>query len=205
MQKIRKPSRTSEDDVKIELWKSLPISLKPQDNVNTKSESFERATLFGKVVADSLLQYNPKECCYLKKKVLDVFYDYEQHKSNRHSTYPNNPSYLANQFIQENNFRPTHFSNMASNVRNNGMPMNQSSHKKTSISQNNEVDPFSPLSMCSNDSYWYFKHTIEEKHCCEFLYCIITVLYQSDSFSQRVGLVDIKGHYFLMLFFLWKI
>ena len=49
MQKIRKPSRTSEDDVKIELWKSLPISLKPQDNVNTKSESFERATLFGKV------------------------------------------------------------------------------------------------------------------------------------------------------------
>ena len=31
-------------------------------------------------------------------------------------------------------------------------------------------------------------------------------LYQFDSFSQRVDLVGIKGHYyFLMLFFLWKI
>ena len=40
----------------------------------------------------------------------------------------------------------------------------------------------------------------------EFLYCIIAVLNQFDSFSQRVGLIDIKGHYyFLMLFFLWKI
>ena len=49
-------------------------------------------------------------------------------------------------------------------------------------------------------------NTIEEKHCYEFLYCITTVLYQFDSFSQRVDLVDIKGHhYFLMLFFLWKI
>ena len=61
MQKKRKPSRTSEDDAKIELWKSLAASLEPQDNVNAKSESFERATLFEKVVADSLLQYDPKE------------------------------------------------------------------------------------------------------------------------------------------------
>ena len=75
VQKKRKPSKTLEDDAKIELWKSLAASLKPQDNVNAKSESFERATLFGKVVADSLLQYDPKEWCYLKKKVMDMFYD----------------------------------------------------------------------------------------------------------------------------------
>ena len=44
------------------------------------------------------------------------------------------------------------------------------------------------------------------KHRYEFLYCIITAWYQFGSFSQRVGLVDIKGHYyFLILFFLWKI
>ena len=67
MKKKRKPSRTSEDDAKIELWKSLAASLKPQDNVNRKSESFERTTLFGKVVTGSLLQYDPKEWCYLKK------------------------------------------------------------------------------------------------------------------------------------------
>ena len=40
----------------------------------------------------------------------------------------------------------------------------------------------------------------------EFLYCIIAALNQFDSFSQRVGLIDIKGHYyFLVLYFLWKI
>ena len=95
MQKKRNPSRTSEDDAKIELCKSLAASLKPQDNVNGKSELFERATLFGKVVADSVLQYDPKEWCYLKKKVMNVFYNYEQHKSNSHSTYPNKPSYFS--------------------------------------------------------------------------------------------------------------
>ena len=176
VQKKRKPSRTSEDDAKIELWKSLAASLKPQDNVNTKSESFECATLFGKIVADSLLQFDSKQWYYLKKKVMDVFYDYEQHKSNSHSTYPNIPSYLANQFIQENNFQPAHFMNMVSSVSNNGMPMNQSSHTKTSTSQNNEFDPFSPVSTCSNDCYWYFKHTLEEKHCYEFLYYILIFL-----------------------------
>ena len=108
---------------------------------------------FGKVAADSLLQYDPKEWCYLKKKVIDVFYDYEQHKLGSNFIYPNNPSYLANQFIQENNFQPAHFMNMFSNVSNNGMPMNQSSHTKTSTSQNKEPYPFSPISMCSNDSY----------------------------------------------------
>ena len=48
VQKKRKPSRTSEDDAKIELWESLAASLKPQDNANAKSESFERANLFWK-------------------------------------------------------------------------------------------------------------------------------------------------------------
>ena len=84
---------------------------------------------------------------------MDVFYDSKQHKSNSHSTYPNNPSRLANQFIEENNFQLVHFMNMVSNVSKNGMPMNQSSYTKTSTSQNNEFDPFSPVSTCSNDSY----------------------------------------------------
>ena len=36
VQKKRKPSRNSEDDAKIELWKPLAASLKPQDNVIAK-------------------------------------------------------------------------------------------------------------------------------------------------------------------------
>ena len=42
---------------------------------------------------------------------------------------------------------------MVSNVSNSGMPMNQSSHTKTSARQNNEFDLFSLVSICSNDSY----------------------------------------------------
>ena len=59
-----------EDDETIELWKSLAASLKLPDNANTKSESIECATLFGKVVTYSLLQHDPKEWCYLRKKVM---------------------------------------------------------------------------------------------------------------------------------------
>ena len=99
VQKKRKSSRTSED-AKIELWKSLAASLKSQDNIKAKSESFERATLFGKVGADSLLQYEPKKWCYLKK-VMDVCYDYEQLKSNSHPIYQTNLSkrIISNQLI----------------------------------------------------------------------------------------------------------
>ena len=205
VQKKRKPSRTSEDDAKIELWKPLAASLKPQDNVIAKKWIVRTCHFIWKGCRRFSFEICPKGVVLFEKEGDDVFYDYEQHKSISHSTYPNSPSYLANQFIQENNLQPAHFMNMFSNVSNNGMQMNQYSHTKTSISQNNEFYPFSPVSTCLNDSYWYFKHTVKEKHCNEFLYYIITVLYQFDSFSQRVGLVDIKGHYyFLMLFFLWK-
>ena len=59
-----------EDDETIELWKSLAASLKLPDSANTKSESIECATLFGKVVTYSLLQHDPKKWCYLRKKVM---------------------------------------------------------------------------------------------------------------------------------------
>ena len=45
------------------------------DNVLT-----EIANLFEKVVTDTLLQYEIKEWVYLKKKIMDVFFDYDQQK-----------------------------------------------------------------------------------------------------------------------------
>ena len=51
------------------------ISEKKSDNVLA-----EKANFFGKVVADTLLQYEIKELIYLKKKIMDVFYDYDQQK-----------------------------------------------------------------------------------------------------------------------------
>ena len=121
-QKNKKPSRTAEDDAKTELWKSIAASLKPQDNFKVKSELSESASLFGKVVADFLMQYDPTEWCYLKKKVMDVFFEYEQQKSSSsRSSYPNHTSYLPNQFIQGNPFQPGHFMNMV-NVSNHETP-----------------------------------------------------------------------------------
>ena len=34
--------------------------------------------LFGETVAHNLLQCDPKDCTILKKKIFDLFYDYEQ-------------------------------------------------------------------------------------------------------------------------------
>ena len=40
----------------------------------------EKANLSRKVVADTLLQYEIKEWVYLKNKIIDVFFDYDQQK-----------------------------------------------------------------------------------------------------------------------------
>ena len=40
----------------------------------------EKANLFRKVAADTLLQYETKKWVYLKKKTMDVFFDYDQLK-----------------------------------------------------------------------------------------------------------------------------
>jgi len=38
----------------------------------------ERANLFGSIVADNLLQCDPRDWTFLKKKIFDLFYEYEQ-------------------------------------------------------------------------------------------------------------------------------
>ena len=69
-----------------------------------KNELSDRANLFGKVVADSLLQYEPGDWSYLKKKkVMDVFYDFEQHKLTGRSNYQATPFNLNH--FQGNQFR----------------------------------------------------------------------------------------------------
>ena len=40
----------------------------------------EKANLFGTVFTVTLLQYEIKEWVYLKKKIMDVFFDYDQQK-----------------------------------------------------------------------------------------------------------------------------
>ena len=70
----------------MQIWKSLTESLKSKMLEERASEPksgnvlAEKANLFGKVVADTLLQYEIKEWVYLKKKIKDVFFDYDQQK-----------------------------------------------------------------------------------------------------------------------------
>ena len=79
--KVRKQTKRDLEDT-AELWRSLAASLKPQEPKSLKDETSERASLFGRVVADSLMQYNTSDWSYLKKRVMDVFYEFDQQKSN---------------------------------------------------------------------------------------------------------------------------
>ena len=74
----------------MQLWKSLTESLKSkmleERASQPKSDNVlvEKANLFGKVVADTLLQYEIKEWVHLKKKIMDVVFDYDQQKQVRY-------------------------------------------------------------------------------------------------------------------------
>ena len=62
----------------------------------------ESANLFGKMVAGNLLQYDPNDWALLKKKIWDMFYEYETNKSRRQPlnsslhplSYPSTQTYL---------------------------------------------------------------------------------------------------------------
>lgn len=102
-----------EDDPKSELWRSLAASLKPQEPKKSKDETAERANLFGKVVADSLMQYHTSEWSYLKKKVMDVFFEFDQQKSNNSRLNVQSSTFQPNQF--QGRFLSGQYVNMINN------------------------------------------------------------------------------------------
>ena len=84
----KKVKSFQESDAKAALWTALANSLNSQTSslqaniagTQEKSQNTlaERAKLFGEIVADNLLQCDPKDWTMLKKKIFDLFYDYEQ-------------------------------------------------------------------------------------------------------------------------------
>ena len=84
----KKAKSSQESDAKAALWTALANSLNSQTSslqaniagTQEKSQNTlaERAKLFGETVADNLLQCDPKDWTMLKKKIFDLFYDYEQ-------------------------------------------------------------------------------------------------------------------------------
>ena len=85
-----------EQTAKAELWKALTTQLSQVSSLNSHTESNlnakqgatqqeDRAYVFGRTVADSLLQCDTKDWPRLKKKIMDIFFEYEEQKltSNR--------------------------------------------------------------------------------------------------------------------------
>ena len=95
--KKRKPSaKEDEQTAKAELWKALTTQLSQGSSLNSHTESNlnakqgatqqeDRAYVFGRTVADSLLQCDTKDWPRLKKKIMDIIFEFEEQKltSNR--------------------------------------------------------------------------------------------------------------------------
>ena len=143
--KSRAQKASDEQTAKAELWKALANSLNQKNNQqelqgeqqgssksnyqgqkrSSKSESDleKRAELFGKMVADNLLQCDPKDWILLKKKVMDMFFNYEQQKANIPQQFSLQPGMFSSMLQQAGNINP------------------------------HEQGPFSPSSNYSNDSF----------------------------------------------------
>ena len=109
--KSKTQKASDEQAAKAELWKALTMSITQKNTnqqekqdysnseINHEKEVFSkskgqtsdlerRAELFGKLVADNLLQCDPKDWILLKKKVMDLFFDYEQQKQSIQQPFP---------------------------------------------------------------------------------------------------------------------
>ena len=90
--KKRKIAINTEQNAKAELWKAIANSLtspptasapkEQNQSMQSGSNLCDRAQLFGRTVADSLMQCDANDWPMLKKKIMDLFFDYEQGRRN---------------------------------------------------------------------------------------------------------------------------
>ena len=94
--KRKSSAKEDEQTAKAELWKGLTTQLSQGSSLNSHTESNlnakqgatqqeDRANDFGRAVANSLLQCDTKDWPRLKKKIMDILFEYEEQKltSNR--------------------------------------------------------------------------------------------------------------------------
>ena len=98
--KNRKSSAKEDEQTAIaELWKALTTQLSQGSSLNSHTESNlnakqgatqqeDRAYVFGRSVADSLLQCDTKDWSRLKKKIMDIFFECEEQKLTSNSSKP---------------------------------------------------------------------------------------------------------------------
>ena len=101
---------SEEQKAKAELWKALTVSLQGNKSSNqtehttgiahsSNNDLEKRAQLFGSMVADSLIQCETKDWALLKKRIMDIFYEYDLQKAVPINQMPISPvlNYSANQ------------------------------------------------------------------------------------------------------------
>ena len=89
--KRKSSAKEDEQTAKAELWKALTNQLSQGSSLNSHTEcnlnakqgamqQEDRVYVFGRTVADSLLQCDTKDWPRLKKKIMDIFFEYEEQK-----------------------------------------------------------------------------------------------------------------------------
>ena len=89
--KVAEDVKVEAEKAKIEVWKALASSFKSSPQVAPSNDDVaypahaptlvERANLTGKLVADNLLECDPKDWSMLRKRIFDMFFECEQQKS----------------------------------------------------------------------------------------------------------------------------
>ena len=90
--KVSEDVKVEAEKAKIEEWKALASSLKSSPQVAPSNDDnaaypahaptlVERANLTGKLVVDNLLECDRKDWSMLRKRIFDMFFEYEQQKS----------------------------------------------------------------------------------------------------------------------------
>ena len=112
-QSKKKKKATDEQGAKADLWRALTESLNNKSNANnsqkqpdqgsskSQSDLEKRAHLFGDLIADNLLQCETRDWTLLKKKIMDIFFEYEQQKQIATTPYQN---YYLTPRLQDNSF-----------------------------------------------------------------------------------------------------
>lgn len=126
-QKRKRNALNEEQTAKAELWKVLAAKIgssstsenfqpqKSTSSMTSEEKLRERANIFGRTVVDSLMQCEPHHWPMLKKRIMDLFYEYENFRSQPQQ--PNmNQNMMQNPYYHQNyNFSPGSVSSNHSN------------------------------------------------------------------------------------------
>ena len=189
--KKKKEEKKVERYAKMQLWKSLAELLSQKcwrsmlQNRNQIMSWLIKANFFGKVVADTLLQYEIKEWVYLKKKIMNVFFDYDQQKQVVYA-----PTFTgagpSRNSSSSSSLVPQEANSLGQNCYLNMLLANRfQCNQQASSTVNQMFQRFSPASIESQDTliiqtrkglWFYFHFCCVKKNICVYIYVYVYII-----------------------------